>query len=60
MELLEVGGKLVYSTCSMNPVEDEAVVQRMILDAGKENVVIKLYNKDCSAKFFANLKICFY
>ena len=25
-ELLRVGGRLVYSTCTFNPVEDEAVV----------------------------------
>lgn len=24
--LLRVGGRLVYSTCSLNPIEDEAVV----------------------------------
>lgn len=41
MELLEVGGRLVYSTCSLNPVEDEAVVQRLILEAGKDNVTIE-------------------
>lgn len=41
MELLEVGGRLVYSTCSMNPVEDEAVVQRLLMDAGKDNVVLE-------------------
>ena len=41
MELLEVGGRLVYSTCSLNPVEDEAVVQRLILEAGIENVTIE-------------------
>jgi len=41
MELLEVGGRHVYSTCSMNPVEDEAVVQRMLLDAGKDNVILE-------------------
>jgi 16S rRNA C967 or C1407 C5-methylase (RsmB/RsmF family) len=26
LHLLKVGGKLSYSTCSLNPVEDEAVV----------------------------------
>ncbi|KAM8719554.1 hypothetical protein ACLKA7_005742 [Drosophila subpalustris] len=32
-EMLEIGGRLVYSTCSMNPIENEAVVQRIIKDA---------------------------
>jgi len=41
MELLNVGGRLVYSTCSLNPVEDEAVIQRLILEAGMDNVVIE-------------------
>ena len=26
MRMLRQGGRIVYSTCSMNPVEDEAVV----------------------------------
>lgn len=32
-EMLAVGGRLVYSTCSMNPIENEAVLQRIIKDA---------------------------
>ena len=29
-ELLKVGGRLVYSTCSFNPIEDEAVVAEIL------------------------------
>ncbi|KAL6066432.1 tRNA (cytosine(34)-C(5))-methyltransferase [Balamuthia mandrillaris] len=29
-ELLKVGGRMIYSTCSFNPVEDEAVVAELL------------------------------
>ncbi|XP_028410148.1 tRNA (cytosine(34)-C(5))-methyltransferase-like [Dendronephthya gigantea] len=31
VEMLAIGGRVVYSTCSMNPVEDEAVVSQLLL-----------------------------
>ena len=31
--MLAVGGKMVYSTCSLNPVEDEAVLHRLLVEA---------------------------
>ena len=30
LEMLKVGGKMVYSTCSMSPIEDEAVVAALL------------------------------
>lgn len=30
LELLRVGGRMVYSTCSLNPIEDEAVVAALL------------------------------
>ncbi|XP_034949352.1 tRNA (cytosine(34)-C(5))-methyltransferase [Chelonus insularis] len=34
LEMLAVGGKMVYSTCSLNPVENEAVLHRILSETG--------------------------
>jgi len=65
MNLLEVGGKLVYSTCSLNPVEDEAVIAEILrfgqgsiqlLDVSgllpglkRSNVIINIYFNQTSS-----------
>ncbi|CAN0237249.1 unnamed protein product, partial [Hapterophycus canaliculatus] len=32
--MLKIGGKMVYSTCSLNPIEDEAVVAEVLRRCG--------------------------
>ncbi|KIW12614.1 hypothetical protein PV08_09892 [Exophiala spinifera] len=46
LQMLKVGGRVVYSTCSMNPVEDEAVLAEAILRCGGEKFVELQETKD--------------
>ena len=50
LELLKVGGKVVYSTCSMSPLEDEAVVAHVLSQTGASAELV-----DCSSQL-PNLK----
>ncbi|OOF95366.1 hypothetical protein ASPCADRAFT_207840 [Aspergillus carbonarius ITEM 5010] len=44
LQMLKVGGRVVYSTCSMNPIENEAVIASALERCGSANVKIL----DCS------------
>lgn len=37
VRLLQVGGRMCYSTCSMNPVENEAVVAAILVGLSLSN-----------------------
>ncbi|KAL6661248.1 hypothetical protein ACP70R_000632 [Stipagrostis hirtigluma subsp. patula] len=45
IELLKVGGRMVYSTCSMNPVENEAVVAEILRRSGNSVELIDVSNE---------------
>ncbi|KAI1377517.1 S-adenosyl-L-methionine-dependent methyltransferase [Hypoxylon crocopeplum] len=46
LQMLKVGGRVVYSTCSMNPVENEAVVVSAIERCGGPNKISIIDCKD--------------
>ncbi|RMZ87439.1 hypothetical protein DV736_g5334, partial [Chaetothyriales sp. CBS 134916] len=46
LQMLKVGGRVVYSTCSMNPVEDEAVVATAVARCGGAKIVEIIDTKD--------------
>lgn len=45
LELTKVGGLCVYSTCSINPIEDEAVVNAVLLQLGDAVEVVDVSDK---------------
>ena len=47
LQLLKVGGRVVYSTCSMNPVENEAIVVSAIERCGGPDNVEIVDCEDC-------------
>ena len=54
IEMLAVGGRLVYSTCSLNPLENEAVIQRLLMEADGSVHLVDVSNQ------LPGLKVSFY
>ncbi|XP_024027936.1 tRNA (cytosine(34)-C(5))-methyltransferase isoform X2 [Morus notabilis] len=45
LSLLKVGGRMVYSTCSMNPIENEAVVAEILRKCGGSVELLDVSNE---------------
>ncbi|VVB09736.1 unnamed protein product [Arabis nemorensis] len=45
LSLLKLGGRMIYSTCSMNPVEDEAVVAEILRRCGDSVELVDVSDK---------------
>jgi tRNA (cytosine34-C5)-methyltransferase len=56
LEMLAVGGRLVYSTCSMNPVENEAILCRMLNETKSSVELVDCSNRLPDLKRVPGLK----
>ena len=45
LEMLAVGGQMVYSTCSLHPAEDEAVIARILQECGDSVRLVEVGDK---------------
>lgn len=54
LQMLKIGGICVYSTCSLNPIEDEAVINSVLHEVNKninDESKMPVTIVDCSSKF---------
>ena len=61
--LLAVGGRLVYSTCSFNPVEDEAVVAEVCQPVSMKKfflIITNICHLSCCIRKKGNAHLCRY
>nr|XP_053649241.1 LOW QUALITY PROTEIN: tRNA (cytosine(34)-C(5))-methyltransferase-like [Cherax quadricarinatus] len=56
LEMLTVGGRLVYSTCSLNPLENEAIIQRLLVEADGSVQLVNVSDQLPGLKFVPGLE----
>ncbi|KAJ8973049.1 hypothetical protein NQ317_011329 [Molorchus minor] len=55
-ELLTVGGKIVYSTCSINPIENEAVIHRLLAETDGALELVDISSSLPGLKYFPGME----
>lgn len=53
--MLDLEGKMVYSTCSLNPIEDEAVIHRLLAEAKGSLELVDISDKLPGLKYSKGL-----
>lgn len=56
LELLETGGRLVYSTCSLNPIENEAVISHMLQECDDSVELVDVSEELVGLRFDTGMK----
>ena len=57
LEMLAVGGRMVYSTCSLHPVEDEAVMARLLQECGEAVRLVEVRSEYFALRLWGKIEV---